>query len=143
MSNIKVQTTDQEISAALRLANEDDWQSTELRVVKAIYEPKQDRLHLEFNDGVGLFLPRKRLQGLEHASAKQLSETEIRGSGTGLSWPQLNVDHYVPGLLHGIYGTQRWMSQLGQKGGASRSLAKQKAARKNGSKGGRPAQATK
>jgi len=59
----------------------------------------------------------------------------------GLHWESLDIDHYIPALIDGVFGTRAWMSELGKLGGTSRSKAKQTAARKNGRKGGRPRKA--
>ena len=64
---------------------------------------------------------------------------ELIGRGTGISFPELDVDLYVPALIEGVYGNRRWMAQLGKKGGKAKTEAKQLAARANGVKGGRPA----
>jgi hypothetical protein len=69
---------------------------------------------------------------------KELKVIAIEGPGTGLHWPALDVDHYVPALLAGVFGTRHWMAELGQKGGKVRSPAKAAASRLNGRKGGRP-----
>ena len=53
-------------------------------------------------------------------------------------WPLLDVDHYVSGLLNHVFGTSRWMAELGRRGGSVSSTAKAAAARINGKKGGRP-----
>ncbi|MGA2169635.1 MAG: hypothetical protein ABSG62_15610 [Terracidiphilus sp.] len=53
-------------------------------------------------------------------------------------FPDLDVDLYVPALIEGVYGSRRWMAQLGKKGGSARTEAKRKAAKANGAKGGRP-----
>jgi len=46
---------------------------------------------------------------------------------------------YLPALLEGVFGSPRWMAGLlGKSGGLARTAAKVAAARKNGSKGGRP-----
>jgi hypothetical protein len=50
----------------------------------------------------------------------------------------LDVDHYIPALLEGVFGTKRWMSELGRRGGSKTSAAKAAAARENGRRGGRP-----
>jgi hypothetical protein len=65
---------------------------------------------------------------------------EIVGHGTGLHWPALDVDHYVPSLLRRVYGNRNWMAEIGRSGGSVRSVAKKKASRVNGLKGGRPRQ---
>ena len=68
-----------------------------------------------------------------------LARIDISPERTGLHWPDLDVDLYVPALIQGLFGTRRWMaSLLGQAGGRARSEAKTRAARANGRKGGRP-----
>jgi len=88
--------------------------------------------------GVQVAIPRNRLQGLQGATPRQLAKIEIEGPGTGLHWPLLDVDHYIPAILAGVFGTRRWMSEIGRRGGMARSAAKARAARLNGRRGGRP-----
>jgi len=53
-----------------------------------------------------------------------------------------DVDLYLPALLEGFLGSQRWVaSNNGKKGGQTRSSAKSAAARENGKLGGRPRKA--
>lgn len=84
------------------------------------------------------FLQRENLQDLESATKEQLANVQVEMCGTSLSWPDLDVDLYVPSLLKGIYGTKRWMSELGRLGGSVNSTSKTTAAKLNGRKGGRP-----
>jgi len=78
-------------------------------------------------------------QGLEHATPAELANIEISPLGTGLHWPDLDADLYVPGLLSGVFGSNRWMAaQLSAAGGRARSAAKTAAVRENGRKGGHP-----
>ena len=137
----QVVTSDQQINAALERAK--IFATSDRRVIKARYEAQGDRITMFLADGVNVSIPRKYLQGLESATRAQLSAIEILGRGTGLHWPQLDVDHYVPGLLNSVFGTHRWMSDLGRRGGASTSNAKAEAARANGAKGGRPRKSVK
>ncbi len=106
--------------------------------MRANYQASGDRVVVYLSDGVIVSIPREYLQGLQGATRSQLSEIEVIGRGTGLHWPQLDADHYVPGLLNQVFGTKRWMSELGRRGGSSRSEAKSRASRLNGTKGGRP-----
>lgn len=131
-----VMATQKEIDAALIEAKK--FAAQDRRVVKAEYAADTDEVRLYFGDGVKVLLPRKKLQGLTSATRAQLSSIELVGNGTGLRWPKLDVDHYVPGLLEGVLGTRRWMAQLGRMGGSATSDAKTRAARENGKKGGRP-----
>jgi hypothetical protein len=107
-------------------------------VVRAEYEKRPDLITLHLDDGVRVSIPRDRLEGLQQADGVQLSKISILGHGTGLRWPLLDIDHYVPGLLNSVFGTSRWMTELGRRGGSASSKAKADAARANGKKGGRP-----
>jgi len=132
----KVVTTGRQIEAAKEQARQ--FETDDRRVRRATYERKGDRVCLFLTNDVIVTIPRKQLQGLGNAAPSQLSRIEILGGGTGLHWPQLDVSHYVPGLLNNVLGTNQWMAHLGRMGGASRSGAKRAAARANGRKGGRP-----
>jgi hypothetical protein len=100
-----------------------------------------DLLILKLSDGHRHVIPREELQGLQSATKEQIARVEILGGGTGLHWPDLDLDFYVPGLLRGVYGNKKWMAEIGRSGGSVRSAAKKRAARVNGLKGGRPRRA--
>jgi hypothetical protein len=135
----KVAFTDTEfhraIERAKRLRNEPF-------VTEAQYRPGLglDLFIFKLSDGHRLAVPREDLQGLQSGTRGQLARIEIVGGGTGLHWPDLDADLYVPGLLRGIYGSKTWMAEIGRRGGSVRSAAKKRAARANGMKGGRPQQ---
>lgn len=131
-------TTDEQIDAARAQARH--FKAIDRRALRVDYEKKPDLLTLYLDDGVRVSIPRNRLQGLEKASPAQLAKVELLGSGTGIHWPLLDVDHYVPGLLNYVFGTSRWMAALGRRGGSAISGRKAAAARANGKKGGRPKQ---
>jgi Protein of unknown function (DUF2442) len=134
-----VVTTNQQIDSARIRARK--FAASDRRVARVEYERKLDLFTLYLDDGVRVSIPRKNLQGLQDAKPLQVSKIEILGRGTGLHWPLLDVDHYVPGLLNHVFGTGRWMAELGRRGGSVTSTAKAAAARANGRKGGRPKQA--
>ena len=137
MGTHRVVTTDADIDRALLRAGK---LRDEPRVVAVEYRPGAglDLLILRLSDGRRELIPRENLQGLSHATRKQIANIEILGKGTALRWPDLDLDYYVPALLNQIYGTRRWMAEIGRKGGAVVSRAKRKASRANGLKGGRP-----
>jgi hypothetical protein len=139
MARHKVVTTDTEIDRAIEQAKS---LQKEPRVTEVEYrpEPGLDLLILQLSDGHRLLIPREALQGLHSATKEQIAQVEILGNGTGLHWPALNLDHYVPSLLQHIYGSKRWMAEIGRSGGSVKSAAKKRAARANGLKGGRPKQ---
>jgi len=133
----KIVTTDAEIDRAIEHAKN---LRNEPRVTEVEYRPGPglDMFILKFNDGHRHVIPREDLQGLQSATKEQIARVEILGNGTGLHWPALNLDHYVPSLLRRVYGNKKWMAEIGSSGGSARSAAKKRAARVNGLKGGRP-----
>jgi len=135
-SKVKVVTTDRQIDTAISRARH--FAASERRAVRAEYEKRPDLITLYLDDGIRVAIPRTKLQGLQGASADKVANIEILGRGTGLHWPLLDVDHYVPGLLSRVFGTSRWMAELGRRGGSATTRAKAAAARANGKKGGRP-----
>lgn len=137
MATYKVIATDAEIDKALLNAKELE----EPLVSSVSYHQRLNCLILHFADGGRYIIPIERIEGMQGATRKQILAVEILGNGTGLHWPDLNLDLYVPYLLKGISGTQKWMSELGRMGGQVSSPAKAMAARKNGTKGGRPKKA--
>lgn len=113
------------------------------RIVAAHYDRKTGRVVIELSSNLIASVSAGDVEGLEEASASQLSEIEISSSGFGIHFPAVDADIYVPALLDGFLGSTRWMaSRLGQVGGQSRSGAKKAASRANGKLGGRPRKAT-
>jgi vacuolar-type H+-ATPase subunit E/Vma4 len=106
----RIMTTDAEIDAAIERARK--YAKYDRRVVKAAYSKATDRLRLILDDGATYSVPRLLIQGLAGAEEKALNRIQILGDGTGLLWPLLDVAHYVPGLLGGVYGTEKWMTAL-------------------------------
>lgn len=140
MARHKIVTTDAEIDRAIELASR---LRDGPRVTKVQYRPGAglDLLILTLSDGHRHVIPRENLQGLESATREQVAQVEILGNGTGLHWPALNVDHYVPSLLRHVYGNKSWMAEIGRSGGSAKTVAKKRASRENGLKGGRPRRA--
>lgn len=132
----QILTTDVEIDAAIALARLRE--PSRPRAVAAEYRKKEDTVAVKLASGVELVIPRKLLQGLEGATPDQVAQVEIWGPGSSLHWEALDVDHYVPSLIEGVFGNRRWMSGLRKRGGAVRSEAKAQPARTNSRKGGRP-----
>ena len=116
---------------------------TSPRAVSAHYDRRVGRVVIQLNTGVELGFPPSLAQGLAEARPKDLVDIEVSPAGTGLHFPQLDVDLYVPALLEGILGSRKWMARaLGKAGGAQTSEAKAQAARANGKLGGRPRKTT-
>jgi hypothetical protein len=131
-----VDTTDAEIDAALERAKLHD---KDLVAETVEHVPGLNLLIVKLNTGRRLVFPIEDLQGLDKAMHEDLQNYELLGRGTGISFPSLDVNLYVPALIEGVYGNRRWMAQLGRKGGKARSEAKRRASKTNGAKGGRPA----
>ena len=109
------------------------------KAVSAKYDRHIRRVVVQLSSNLGIFFSPRDAEGLEHATPEQLTEIEISPSGYGLHFPKLDADLYLPSLLEGVFGSERWMaSRMGRLGGSSRSAAKTMAARENGKKGGRP-----
>ena len=132
----EVITTDAEIDAALERSKLHD---SDPRALAVEHIPALKLLIVGLSNQRRLVLPIEDLQGLGNATHKQIQNYELLGHGTGISFPDLDVDLYVPALIEGGYGNRRWMAQLGRKGGSAKTEAKRKAAKANGAKGGRPA----
>jgi hypothetical protein len=97
------------------------------------------KVTIQLSNGATFAFPPEIAQGLEGASAAQLSKIEITPSGLGLHFPELDADLYVSGLLAGFFGSKPWMAaQLGREGGKARTAKKADASRHNGKLGGRP-----
>jgi hypothetical protein len=108
------------------------------RAKSAVYDPSSKRIIVELANGCVFMFPPRLAQGLETASADDLSEIRLLARGLALNWPRLDVQLSLSGLMMGIFGTKAWMSESGRKGGSPHSESKTKAARENGRKGGRP-----
>ena len=132
--------THQQILAQIRVARERSrrLRATEPTARRASYDRSARMLAIELTNGSSFRLPIKLLPWLRNVPANQLAEVELDPSGEGLHWETADVDLSVPGLLQEIFGTSGWMRQLASRGGRSRSPAKRRAARSNGTKGGRP-----
>ena len=98
-------------------------------------------LRLFFRDGTRLFVPTSRIEEIAEAKYAALKHLELSPARDAISFPELDVDIYVPGLLSDLYGA-RILAEKGRLGGKRSSAVKTKAVRENGKKGGRPKKAT-
>lgn len=80
--------------------------------VEARYLPARGMLVVTLSTGMELHVPIARIEGLARAAADDLREIEVSPAGTGLHFPRVDADVYVPGLLAGITGSARWMARL-------------------------------
>lgn len=107
--------------------------------IAARYDRRLRRVVIRLTTGLDIsFLPRD-AQGLEQATASDLQEIAISPSGLGIHFPKIDADIYLPALLEGFMGSEKWAAaHLGTLGGKAKTEAKAVAARQNGFKGGRP-----
>lgn len=111
---------------------------TEPRAESASYDQSSNRLIINLKNGTVFIVPCDLIQGLRAAPPELIAEVELLPRGAALHWEKLDADITVAGLLAGIFGTRKWMSELGRQGGRATSEAKRAASRENGKKGGRP-----
>jgi hypothetical protein len=107
-------------------------------VVDARYDSVADAIDLKFSGGGSMSIPRRIVPGLERASELNMEMIVVSPAGDALSWPSLDVDVYVPGLVERAFGTRLFAASTGRRGGRRRSKAKAAAAKANGARGGRP-----
>jgi hypothetical protein len=134
----RVVTTDAEIEAALGQAK---LHASDPLAQTVEHISDLNLLVVGLSNSRRLMLPIEEIQGLENATHKQMRNYELIGRGSGIRFPELDVDLYVPALIEGVYGNRRWMAQLGRKGGKATTEAKRRASKANGARGGRPKQA--
>jgi hypothetical protein len=94
-------------------------------------------LRLFFRDGTRLFVPVKRIEEIADAEPEALNQVEVSPARDAISFPALDADIYVPGLLSDLYGA-KILAEKGRIGGQRTSFVKRQAVRENGKKGGRP-----
>jgi hypothetical protein len=125
--------TDDQIDAAL--ARGEAARLAEPRAASARYDRQLDRVIIDLTNGCTFAFPPRLAQGLETATADDLAQVEVLGTGSGLHWEALDADLSVSGLLAGLLGSAAHMAR---RAGRATSTAKAAAARANGAKGGRP-----
>jgi hypothetical protein len=109
------------------------------RATSARYDRRLGRVLIELSTGLAVAFSPRDAEGLEDATAAELSVIEISPSGLRIHFPKVDADLYLPALLDGFLGSRKWMaSRLGATGGKARSTAKAAAAKRNGRRGGRP-----
>ena len=113
MKDWTVSMSDVDIDAALEAARRAPAET--LGISAEYLGGRADVVIVRLNTGGRLVLPREDLQGLSEATDAQLSEIKL-WNGTGISWPQLNVDHDLRALLEHRYGSKKWMEGLRRRG---------------------------
>jgi hypothetical protein len=123
-------------AATRRGAERAEW---EPRASSAAFDAGAGALVIRMSTGVEVRVPMSRIEELKGATAGQLAQVELRPRGAALSWPSLDVDIYLPGLLADALGlTEWWKRQRAAEAGRARTEAKAASSRQNGLRGGRP-----
>lgn len=107
-------------------------------LVDARYDRTSDAVFLVFRGGGSMTIPRHAIPGLECQPASALESMTLSPAGDALLWPTIDADVYVPGLVERAFGSRLFAAAAGRRGGQRRTKAKTAAARRNGTKGGRP-----
>ena len=92
-------------------------------IVEARYDSARDAIELESCSGSVMTIPRQVVPGLDAVPASALGAIGISPAGDALSWPSLDVDVYVPGLVERAFGTRLFARATGQRGGRRHSKA--------------------
>ena len=74
---------------------------TEPRALAARYDLSTGRIVVDLTNGCTFAFPARRVEELENASDKEITEVEIAGAGFGLHWPTRDADLSVRGLING------------------------------------------
>jgi hypothetical protein len=108
------------------------------RARTARYDRAHARVVIELSSGVVFAFPVRSIPALRRAIPSELAKVELFASGSGLRWPDLDVDLSVAGLLLSAVDPAERARHLAAEAGRAKSPAKAAAARANGAKGGRP-----
>ncbi|MGH7728574.1 MAG: DUF2442 domain-containing protein [Vulcanimicrobiaceae bacterium] len=112
-----------------------------LSLLSVSYDARADAVRLSLSSGARLSIPRRQIPPLAKAAPEQLAGVYAGNGGATISQDDLDVDVSVPGLLDRLFG-RTIRGNLGRRAGRVSTLAKARAARKNGRKGGRPKKRT-
>lgn len=107
----------------------------EPRAESATFDPERELVLVSLGGGFAFAFPPRAVEGLEGATATELSQVRISPSRDGLHWDSLDADISLTGLMMQALNLREWAPRIM---GQIRSEAKARAARKNGKKGGRP-----
>lgn len=74
------------------------------------YDSVAHRIVISLSSRIDVSFSPSDAQGFEDARPEDLATAEISPSGFGVSFPKINADIYIPGLLQGRMGSERWMA---------------------------------
>ncbi len=135
-----MEITDDEIDAATRRG--EALRAEQPQAIAARYDSARGLVEIALANGAFFSFPPRLAQALQGATSTQLKDVGLVGAGTGLHFPLIDADLYIPALIEGVFGSKAWMAaRMGQQGGLARTDRKAAAARANGKLGGRPRKA--
>jgi Protein of unknown function (DUF2442) len=102
------------------------------------FDVERDAIVLTMRSGIVTAVPRGLVPHLGEATGEDLAAAELSPNGTSLSFPRLDLDYSVRGLLREVFG----FNGQPRRAAATTSPARAAAARRNGKRGGRPKKTT-
>ena len=79
------------------------------RAVSARYDSRLNRLLVVLTNRLEVAIAPETVQILQHATPAELGSVEVTAPGFELFFPALDDGLWLPTLLEGTFGTQRWM----------------------------------
>ncbi len=73
------------------------------------YDRRIGRVVVSLASGLELAFAPRQTEGLQNARPTDLTDAQISPSGLGIHFPKLDADIYLPALLEGFLGSERWM----------------------------------
>ena len=106
---VRIGMTDEEIDEAIAAAEKE----ADLPAARtAQYLPETRLLLISLKSGQRLAFPVEDLEDIKGATNEDLSEIELHGPGTALHFTKFGHGVYVPALVEGVFGSEKWMKQL-------------------------------
>lgn len=118
---------------------------TEPHARAIVFDRERRSFALTLTSGAILVFSPEQVPELAGASLEDLLDVEVLGVGSGISWPRLDADVSVEGLVMSLTWGDGWQQTIRRKvyqeTGRLKSEAGRAASRLNGKKGGRPRKA--
>jgi hypothetical protein len=87
------------------------------------YIPLLKIIIIGLNNGRRIAPPIEDVPAPSKATKKVLQNCELLGRGTAINFPDIDVGLPIDGIIEGVYGKSRWMTELGQKDGSAKTEA--------------------
>jgi hypothetical protein len=108
------------------------------RAESARWDRRTHRLVVELTNGMLFAFPRETVAALRGLTDAEIVRVSVFAGGAGLRWDAQDIDLSVAGILIAAIPSRDRVRELARYAGSATSRAKASAARKNGTKGGRP-----